>query len=162
MSAPAEVLVIGIGNPLRGDDGVGTRVAERVAEWEIPGVTVEIVHQILPELAEAVAESEVAIFVDACVDTRSVHMREIRPGGLPWSAHRLTPSELMALIEAVYGRVPDAWELAIPVASLETGEALSETAEKGVEEAAGWLSRCLHSRRLQSSNGWPGGRSLTC
>jgi hydrogenase maturation protease len=37
-----ETLVIGVGNPLRGDDGVGARVAEVLAEQELPG-DVEVV-----------------------------------------------------------------------------------------------------------------------
>jgi hydrogenase maturation protease len=33
---PEEILVLGIGNPLMGDDGVGIRVVERLASEEIP------------------------------------------------------------------------------------------------------------------------------
>lgn len=42
-STPArDVLILGIGNPLMGDDGVGIRVAELLAETKLPdGVTVQ-------------------------------------------------------------------------------------------------------------------------
>jgi hydrogenase maturation protease len=34
--SPASILVIGLGNPLRGDDGVGVRVAQALLERELP------------------------------------------------------------------------------------------------------------------------------
>jgi hydrogenase maturation protease len=40
-SVPA-TLVLGLGNPLRGDDGVGVRVAQQLAEWCLPS-DVEVV-----------------------------------------------------------------------------------------------------------------------
>jgi hypothetical protein len=63
------VLVIGYGNTLRGDDGVGYQVAETVAEWQLPQVRSIAVHQLLPELAADIAEVDLVIFVDAVVAT---------------------------------------------------------------------------------------------
>ena len=37
--SPAGILVIGYGNTLRGDDGVGPKVAEAVAALALPGVS---------------------------------------------------------------------------------------------------------------------------
>jgi hydrogenase maturation protease len=36
-SSPPATLIVGLGNPLRGDDGVGVRVARALAEQELPG-----------------------------------------------------------------------------------------------------------------------------
>ena len=59
-------LIIGYGNPLRGDDGVGWEVASRLAAT-IPEEAAHImtVHQLTPELAESVSEAELVIFIDA-------------------------------------------------------------------------------------------------
>jgi len=55
-------LVIGIGNPLRGDDGVGTWLAEQAAvltaaEPDGP-VAVRSVQQLTPELAEELGRAQ--------------------------------------------------------------------------------------------------------
>jgi hydrogenase maturation protease len=58
-------LVIGYGNSLRGDDGVGPLVAEQVAEWNLPDVRSLSVHQLTPELASEMALAKTVIFIDA-------------------------------------------------------------------------------------------------
>ena len=59
-------LVIGYGNRLRGDDGVGWEVASRLAA-AVPSEAAHIltVHQLTPELAEPVSEADLVIFIDA-------------------------------------------------------------------------------------------------
>ena len=60
-----QILVIGYGNPLRGDDGFGSLAANNVEERQIPGVEVIVSHQLNPELAAFLSESGHAIFLDA-------------------------------------------------------------------------------------------------
>jgi hypothetical protein len=60
-------LVVGYGNTLRGDDGIGYRVAEAVAKWQLPQVRSIAVAQLLPELAADIGEVEIVMFVDAIV-----------------------------------------------------------------------------------------------
>jgi Ni,Fe-hydrogenase maturation factor len=66
-----EILIIGYGNTLRGDDGAGQRVAEMVSEWGLDEVRSLSVHQLTPELAEPISTAKLAIFVDAYPDTDS-------------------------------------------------------------------------------------------
>ncbi len=60
-------LVIGYGNTLRGDDGVGPLVAEQVEAWNLPAVRSRVTHQLTPELAAEIAEVDLVFFVDAYV-----------------------------------------------------------------------------------------------
>lgn len=60
-----EILIIGYGNTLRSDDGAGQRVAELVAEWQLPNVRSLPLHQLTPELAENISQAKLVIFVDA-------------------------------------------------------------------------------------------------
>src|SRR5690242_12833541 len=69
----ARVLVIGYGNPLRGDDGVGWHAAEALAkslqdEERVPAERVMVLacHQLTLELAEPLSRVERVIFIDAC------------------------------------------------------------------------------------------------
>ena len=63
-----KTLIVGYGNPLRGDDGVGQIVAEAVRAHELAGATIIACHQLTPELAEVVAQSEISVFIDAAAD----------------------------------------------------------------------------------------------
>ena len=114
-SAPNDtLLVIGYGNTLRGDDGVGRRMAEELAERNLPRVRTRSVHQLTPELAEDLADCGAAIFVDACVGGSgdAFSMRPIEPeGSFVAVEHVMRPQALLAYARAVFGASPEAWWL---------------------------------------------------
>jgi Ni,Fe-hydrogenase maturation factor len=62
--AGADRLVIGIGNPLRGDDGVGRWLAQRAGRWLAPA-QLRTVQQLTPELAADIALASRVLFIDA-------------------------------------------------------------------------------------------------
>ena len=66
--SPAGLLVIGYGNTLRSDDGVGPKVADAVAALALIGVRALACPLLTPELADPVSQARVAVFVDAAVD----------------------------------------------------------------------------------------------
>src|SRR4051794_19710082 len=90
------VLLLGIGNDLRGDDAAGWRVAEVVAGWDRPGVTVIRTRRLVPELVGDVAAARSLVLVDAAVgaaDTPSLAPVSITPAAGPLS-HTTSLSEL--------------------------------------------------------------------
>jgi len=133
----ADFLVIGYGNTLRSDDGVGAKVAAAVAELALPGVTALVRHQLTPELAEPVSEARAVVFVDAAADASTeVQMRPVEPAaGAQLMAHAADPRTLLALARQLFGRCPPAWWLTIPVENLEFGEELSPLARRGFRMA---------------------------
>ena len=118
--SPAGLLVIGYGNTLRRDDGVGPKVAEAVAALALPGVRALACPLLTPELAEAVSQARVVIFVDAAVDApREVQLRKLAPAGTSQiMAHAASPATLLALARDVFGHAPEAWWLTIPAKTL--------------------------------------------
>lgn len=137
MTPRVQLLVIGYGNELRRDDGVGPKVAASVADWKLPGVKAMICHQLTPEFAEPIALAERVVFVDASVgEGHSVHVRDIEPNNnFQIITHAADPRSLLALAKQTFGRSPAASWLSIPVQDLEFGDELSPLARKGVEEA---------------------------
>lgn len=133
------MLVIGYGNTLRGDDGVGPRVAEAVDLLRLPGVRSLGCHQLSPEHAEAISRADGVVFVDAAVDApREVRLRRLEPeGDSPLITHAPDPRALLALARDVFGHAPNAWWLTIPATKLDFGEDLTPEARRGVEEAVG-------------------------
>jgi hydrogenase maturation protease len=130
-------LVIGYGNTLRSDDGVGPRVADTVAEWNLPGVKTITCGLLTPELADAISQAKQVVFVDASVEApREVQLRELRPADSSQiMAHAADPRTLLALARDVFGYAPPARWLTIPAENLGIGEGFSALARKGVEEA---------------------------
>ena len=137
------LLVIGYGNTLRRDDGVGPRVAEAVAALALPGVRALACPLLTPELADPVSRARVAIFVDAAVDApREVQLRPLEPSeSSQLMAHAADPRTMLALARDVYGHVPKAWWLTIPVVKLGFGEELSPEARRGLDRAVEEIQR---------------------
>ena len=70
-----DVLVIGYGNTLRTDDGVGRLAAERLADDpRLDGVRVIGRHQLTPELALDVSQAALVVFVDASQSPSGGHV----------------------------------------------------------------------------------------
>jgi len=97
-------LIIGYGNPLREDDGIGLRAAELVERSLAPGeADVVQCHQLTPELALQVHHASIVIFLDAALDREPGKVSVIplyKVGPSAWS-HDLSPSQLLSLVDNV-------------------------------------------------------------
>lgn len=135
------VLVIGCGSLLRSDDAVGRLAAEAVERWEVPGVRVESVLELVPELAEEIARARRVVFVDARLrDGGGTAVRVERIGPERKAAvtgHGYGAESLLALAEGVFGRCAEAWMVTVAGSRFALGEGLSEEAKRGLEEALG-------------------------
>ncbi len=124
-----DILVIGYGNTLRTDDGVGRHAAERLADDpRLDGVSVIGRHQLTPELALDVSRADLVVFVDASrrrsAGTFTVEPMERTGHRAGWS-HHLDPSSLLDLTEELYGRVPDAFVVSVGVESVLLGDRMT-------------------------------------
>ena len=123
---------------------MGPKVAEAVAALALPGVRALAYPLLTPELAEAVSQARVVIFVDAAVDApREVQMRKLAPAERSQvMAHAASPATLLALARDVFGHAPEAWWLTIPVEDLGIGEEFSPLAQRGFESAMREVRKC--------------------
>ena len=140
MTARPGVLVVGYGNPLRGDDAVGWRVAESiVSDPRLAGAHVMTAHQLLPELAVELGEAGLAVLVDARVGEPpgSISVMHVAPcaGSSSPFGHQLTPAALAALAETVAGRSADVVVVSIGIESTEPGTGLSHAVADAVPSA---------------------------
>jgi hydrogenase maturation protease len=122
-------LVIGYGNPLRRDDGVGVVAARDLAEGGDPRIEVMAQHQLTPELAEPISRAGRVVFIDAACAGRPGSWRcaRVKPQTAPAQGftHHFTPGVLLACAEALYTARPEAFLVSIAAESLEAGEGLS-------------------------------------
>ena len=109
----AQILIIGYGNSLRGDDAVGSLAAEELRQHyhDDPNVQVIASHQLTPEMAEDISRSDFVIFLDASssAEPGKVWQTPVLPKPeLAGFTHQLTPASLLSAAEKLYGRVPEA------------------------------------------------------
>jgi hydrogenase maturation protease len=129
------VLVVGYGNPLRGDDGIGWRAANALAEG-IQDDRVRIVAcvQLTPELADSIAEVDRVIFIDASIEMTPGQLRVTRlktcehPGEV-WT-HHLDPPSLVLCARVLYGKTPEALMITMGAASFDCTDELSPRVRK--------------------------------
>lgn len=143
-----KILVIGYGNTLRGDDGVGYLVAKTVAEWQVPDLHSLAVHQLLPELAEVMAEVNTVIFIDAIsIDDPTSAKIAFEPLSTERDAtiriHRFSPQSLLSLSQRLYNASPVAYLLTIPAIDFTLGNPLSAIASVGKDAALAYLKSFL-------------------
>lgn len=127
--ASGRTLIIGIGNPLRCDDGLGWVVAEQLTQDGDLDCDIHVVHQLTPELAQSVASADKVIIIDA--------NREGEPGALrvyplslsalpsTGSTHATTPEEIALLAESIYGRCAPIIVVTMTGADFSLGEQFS-------------------------------------
>jgi hydrogenase maturation protease len=148
MTLENKVLVIGYGNTLRGDDGVGPRVAGGVDSLCLPGVRTLTCQQLSPEHAEPISQADTVVFVDAAVNApNEVQMRSLEPNeSSQIMAHASDPRTMLAIARDVFGRAPKAWWLTIPAVKMEFIEALSPEAQRGLNDAVGRIIEVANTR----------------
>ncbi len=126
----AGVLVIGYGNPLRGDDGFGWHAARSLCQDEA-GSILEVIacHQLTPELAEPMSRAQLVIFIDAELGEvpgqLSCQAVEPQLGFTASLSHQLDPPTLLAWAQSLYGTCPPAVLLCVTGQSFAHEEELS-------------------------------------
>jgi len=157
------VLVLGLGNPLRGDDGVGCRLAEELARRELPpGVQVLDGGAVGLGLLDLMEGWERVIIVDAAEMGR-------RPGGFVrftpsdvrlasvsdrFSLHHAGLSEVLALADALGRALPEMVIFGVQPAEVGWGEGLSPAVEAALPALAdAVLSSAVCSRRREEITG---------
>ncbi len=153
----AGLLIIGYGNTLRGDDGVGPRVADAIAQLNLPGVRSMSCDLLTPELADPISAAETVVFIDAAVDAPTeVQLRKLEPA--PSSqvmAHAADPKTMLALARDVFGHAPEAWWLTIPAERMEIGETFSPRTQRGYKDAIGRVRKLAGGHKLEPQSPSP-------
>jgi hydrogenase maturation protease len=147
------ILLIGYGSTLRGDDGVGQHIANRL-DVSLYLDTVEVIacHQLRPELVEAVSRADHVLFVDAAQDGQAGDIRccSIEPE-IPTGAftHSMTPAGLLAAANHLYGVHPQGTQITITGAQFDYGENLSPEVEAAVPKVLEQIHTIIEADTLQ-------------
>lgn len=152
----SKLLIFGIGNVGRSDDGAGIRVIERLESETLPEwVRLEANYQLNAEDALLVSEFDKVIFVDASAATSSedtsLGLRRLQPDGkISFSTHAMSIEAVLALCSELYRKVPEAFLLALPGYEWSIGESMSEKSRRNVDQAVEILLSCLNDADTSS------------
>jgi hydrogenase maturation protease len=145
------ILVIGYGNPGRGDDGLGPALAERLEGLHLPGVTVESDYQLAIEHAAMAAEHDVVVFADAAMDAgEPFYFRPLEAAHAPpsFTSHGISPEEVMYLTGSCFRSFPAGYVLGIRASEVDDfREGLSSSAEENLGKALEHLLRFIAPHR---------------
>jgi len=124
------ILIIGYGNPLRGDDAVGVLAAHGLERYFRNDHEVDVIaaQQLTPEMAEIVSRSSFVLFLDASQEDApgGVRCELVEPeGDARRLTHHLTPASLLKTAQQIHGQAPPAVSLTLSGWSFEFGNELS-------------------------------------
>jgi hydrogenase maturation protease len=144
------VLLLGVGNPGRGDDGLGPALAERVEALGLPEVTVDSDYQLTVEDSAAAAEHELLVIADAAATGPEPYsFQPLKPSEhLEFSSHSVEAGGILGLAQTAFGKKPEAYVLGIRGYDFEMlSEGLTAKARENLEAALkflmGWLAKRL-------------------
>jgi len=156
-----KVLIYGIGNLGRQDDGLGIRLVEKLEET-IEGSILESLlrlesnYQLSIEDALLISEFDIVLFVDA---TREINpstpfsLRPLNPSGeLAFTTHAMCFSSILSLCEELYARKPRTFLIAIPGYEWEISESLSYRAGQNLDSTFEFLSETLEEFKCMNSH----------
>jgi hydrogenase maturation protease len=141
-------MMVGYGNPMRGDDGLGWYVAEMLMRYGTEqDVEIKTCHQLTPELAEPISQVDFVVFIDAHIGLTPglITSTPVAPTAvleIP-STHHLTPSALLGLTRQLFGHCPEAMAMSIAGQSFELGTELSDVVLAAVPQLLEYVSTAI-------------------
>lgn len=151
-----EILIIGYGNPLRGDDGLGWHIASTLAEKNSQQTTTSPLrvlprHQLTPELAEPISQAIFVIFIDARLGETPGQIQSLMltpQASTDAFTHHVDPASLLLLAQSLYGSCPPAALLSITGDSFGYNEYISPVVQQRLPTLMQQLEALIEQARL--------------
>ncbi len=143
-----KILIIGVGNTLRSDDGIGAYICLQMDALHLPDVAIRILHQLQIELIEDVVDYDSVIIADASVtgadfEFHSVLMDETQALS---SSHHLNANMLGALAQKIYGKNIPIFLCSVRGENFEMGEKLSVKAKMNADNAVKMINDWIKNK----------------
>lgn len=131
------ILVVGYGNPLRGDDRLGLYIIERLEEYHLPDVETRSYQQLHLEILEEILNFQKVVLVDACEGPDDFLIQKIEPsaGKRLVSSHHLNPHVLSELAKVLYKKDLNLYLCSIRAEYFGLGETMSPATKERADQA---------------------------
>ncbi len=140
------VLVIGVGNTIRGDDGIGPYICARMEALQLEGIKTRNIQQLQTDMVEELLEYDQTIIADASIHSEDILFYAVDPTTSPAaSSHHSNPAMLAALAQQLYNK-----KLPIMVCSVkgedfgmkdQLSPAAKERADKAIVLITEWIKK---------------------
>jgi hydrogenase maturation protease len=140
------ICIIGIGNTLRGDDGVGAYVCTEIKTLNLPGVDTMVVQQLTPDLMEDLQQYKHIIITDASYNCKGFAFYPLQADetNAQSSSHAVNASMFYLLFKKIYSKQPTFYICAIEPEDVSIGSGLTTTsqanAEKAIHAITDWIA----------------------
>lgn len=152
--AAAPVLVIGYGNTMRGDDGLGPWAANWLGQDPTLPVEVIVCQQLTIDLAEPISRAGAVVLVDAArgLIPGAIAHRSVAPeGDQPQSMlHHMKPDALLAAAQALYGAAPSTTLWTVTGQQFEYGDGFSPAVEHALPELLDQLTHFIRHTKEEA------------
>jgi hydrogenase maturation protease len=138
------ILIIGIGNSGRADDGLGWAFVDRIRESLPKHVDYSYNYQLQVEDAELISHYKAVYFVDAHINPWEegfVFDRCLPKADHGFSTHELEPGTVVYLTENLYQKKPEAFVLGITGLNFDLKMGLSKQAEENLDKALKFFNK---------------------
>ena len=140
-----KILLYGYGNPGRQDDGLGNAFVERMQAWvekeKIEGVEFDSNYQLNIEDADAIADKDIAIFIDASVEGIADFCvtKVTENSKVTYTTHAASPGYIYDLCKKINGQAPPTYLIHIKGYEWEFLEGLCDQAIANLEKAIEYI-----------------------
>ena len=147
-SSTEKILIIGVGNTLRSDDGIGAYICSQMDALHLPDVTMRILHQLHIELIEDLWQYDSVIIADAAVTVKDVEFipLQIHETQVLSSSHHLNANMLGALAQKIHGKNIPIFLCSVGGENFEMGETLSVKAMMNADNAVKLINAWIKNK----------------
>ncbi len=143
------ILIIGIGNNTRQDDGLGWVFLELLEKEGFNTNNLVYKYQLMVEDSELISEFNPVIFIDACKSKlkNGFSFERIYPSEeVTFSTHSVPPNQILNLCKTIYDRTPNTYLLKIQGYNWNIGSRLSKQAKTNLKNAFSYFIENLNSK----------------
>jgi hydrogenase maturation protease len=143
------ICIVGVGNTIRADDGIGSYICSAIEQMHVPGITTITVQQLDAELVEDLLPFDQVLITDASIEGSEVELYELFPDtAFPLSSsHHVNAAMLGALSQKIYDKKLSLFICAVRGYDFEIGEKLSEKAKANCSKAISLTMEWIDSKR---------------
>ena len=134
--------IIGIGNSLRKDDGIGSYICEQLRRRHLNNASIINQVELDPALAEQIHQYKTLIIIDAAANNPSYDVRVFKPihhgsahEATTISSHGIEAHALISLLDTLYDSKPQVYLVAVKGYDFSLGMEPTESAIANAERA---------------------------
>lgn len=148
MQQNKNILIVGIGNILRGDDGIGNYVCNCINRMHIKNVKSITTQQLDTSLLEDFTKADAVVLVDAALSGHPVAFYAAGKNNSMYApaSHSMNANLLVELAQQLYKKNPQLMICAVRGDNFNMGENLSDTAKQHADDAINTIVNWIKNR----------------